>query len=732
MISSGACALDQPDALIPSIAGAKAANLAVAAAAGLPVVDGFVITTDAVARGLADSAVEADVRRAWSALTGGDDTVALVVRSSSTVEDAGTSSMAGRFTSVLDVRGWAAFVDAVAAVIGSASSVAGADGSAQPMAVLVQRQVSAVLGGVLFGLDPVTGARNRVVVEVVDTRPDQLVSGTVTADHYVLSRRGRLVDRTLSGSAPPLRRPVRRRLARLASRTGAVFGSVQDLEWAVDSEGDLRLLQSRPVTAVAAPLIGPSHGQRRITLGPGPVAETFPDPLRRLEADLWLVPLRQGIERALRSTGSVSDSAIERSPVVVAVGGWAAVDLGLIGVASGRRSLRQRANPVAIARRLHTAWRVGRLRVALPRLGAEVVATVERDLASIGQLGHYTDAQLAALLTAAGGELATVHTFEVLAGMLLHTGRATAGGTAVPAPIVALRALARGRAAGLDDAALVVRDPVVLTLVPPRLGASDELHLPATAPFPPPRAAGGGDGARTTDPTVDDLDLRDALRLRARWLQELTARLAVELVGRLAVGNPGLTPELGWALSLDELLAMVGGQVPVALDDLRTRAGRPVGPPLPTAFELDAAGDVHVAGHGRRAEAAGLPASAGRAAGVARHRVPAGGPQPDTILVTRHLEPRLAPLLPGLAGLVAETGSPLSHLAILAREAHVPAVVGVERALTRFPPGTRLMVDGSTGEIEVLHHPDTEPGAAGDGPDPASGPATVRTTELVR
>ena len=61
-------------------------------------------------------------------------------------------------------------------------------------------------------------------------------------------------------------------------------------------------------------------------------------------------------------------------------------------------------------------------------------------------------------------------------------------------------------------------------------------------------------------------------------------------------------------------------------------------------------------------------------------------------------------------GLVAETGSPLSHLAILARELGVPTVVGVEGAATRFPPGSLVMVDGTSGDVELL-----EAGAPADG-----------------
>jgi pyruvate,water dikinase len=74
-------------------------------------------------------------------------------------------------------------------------------------------------------------------------------------------------------------------------------------------------------------------------------------------------------------------------------------------------------------------------------------------------------------------------------------------------------------------------------------------------------------------------------------------------------------------------------------------------------------------------------------------------PAPGAVLVVRTLDPRLAPLLPGLRGLVSETGSVLSHLAILARELGVPTVVGVPDAVARFAPGATVVVDGSSGEV---------------------------------
>jgi rifampicin phosphotransferase len=66
------------------------------------------------------------------------------------------------------------------------------------------------------------------------------------------------------------------------------------------------------------------------------------------------------------------------------------------------------------------------------------------------------------------------------------------------------------------------------------------------------------------------------------------------------------------------------------------------------------------------------------------------------------LDPRLAAQLGGRAGLVGENGSVLSHLAIVARELGVPTVVGVADAVRRFPPGTRVLVDGDTGLVEEI------------------------------
>jgi pyruvate,water dikinase len=728
-----------------------------------------------------------------------------VVRSSSTIEDVGTSSMAGRFTSVLGVVGWEALLTAVHRVVASAASVRDERGAVHPLAVLVQRQLEAYVGGVMFGVDPVTGATRHVVVEAVSGGPERLVGGTALADHYVLSRRGRIVRSTLTGDVPALGAGERRALTAMARRANEVFGGPQDVEWLFDHEGALWLLQSRPVTAVGAPddrggADEAPSARHSVLLGPGPVAETFPDPLRPLEEDLWVAPLRQGLVRALHTTGVVSSRAIERSPVITTVGRRVAVDLELLGVADGRTTMRHRANPAALARRLGAAWRVGRLRVALPRMAEAIVSTVDRDLAAIPRLDELTDTELEELLVRCGTELATVHSYEVVAGILLPRGDGADGPAAGTSSAArALAALSAARAAGWDEAATVSGVPIVLALVPPRIGGRrlpptgvapldrrtavrlDESvdgqvdrpvvvpggRLANAAPRDPLIPAAPGEvrglspssgavrgwsavpgevrGLSAGPGEVRGLPAREALRIRVRWLQELGARVAEELAHRLVGAGVLASADLVPWLRLDELRSLVaGGPPPVGLVDRTLVAA---GPPLPTSFRLTTSGAVRPGGGeriGRRVVGAvGLPAGGGRGEGVVvqteADALAASAAGTRGVLVVRHLEPQLAAVLPHLAGLVAETGSALSHLAILAREVGVPTVVAVERALDRYPPGIRIVVEGRTGEIDVLATADdavpawssneSALGSVSARPtDPATGPMTGSLT----
>ncbi len=652
--------------------GAKAGNLARARAAGLPVIDGFVIppalaaAITAAPRGARTAPVEL-VRAAWGDLSRvGTDPV--VVRSSSAAEDTAASSQAGVFDSVVDVRGWDDFLDALRQVSESGARAAPLAGAA-PIAVLVQRHVDPERSGVLFTVDPVSGRTDRLLVATVAGGPQRLVGGLESGDRVVLDRHARFVEG--SGRGGPLTRRQAHALVGLARRAEVLFGGPQDIEWAIVG-GHLLLLQSRPITAVAPVGVGP-------VLGPGPVAETFPDALQPLETDLWLSPLRDALRVALALTGAASHRTLTRSPVVVAVDGRPAVDLELFEGGQGRRRGWALLDPRAPGRHLRVAWQVGRLRSGLPGLVDDILAGLDAELAAVPALESLDERTLVRLLERGRDALRAAHGYELLAGALTtHEGPTGAE--------VALAELRAGRAEGRPDAEILARSPVVLTLVPPAITGTVE--LPELPPGTPHRARSASAA----------LGPREALRLRIRWLHELTARAAWLLGQRLTFAGQLPDPAAIARVDLASLAAAVRSQG----QRLDPAPATLAGPPLPARFRLSADGRaVAVAGSPSEGTAAG----GGRARGVVSH-----GPAPKagSILVVEALDPRLAPVLSRLGGLVAATGSPLSHLAILAREHGVATVVGVPGATDRFRPGAEVLVDGATGEVRLLDRPAPE------------------------
>jgi pyruvate,water dikinase len=482
-----------------------------------------------------------------------------------------------------------------------------------------------------------------------------------------LTHGGRLVHR--EGEAPKILKIAQRRsLARIAGLAHAAFNGPQDVEWAFDVEGKLWLLQSRPITAMSD-----DHTASGPILGPGPVAETFPDALEPLEEDLWIEPLRAAIEHALIVVGSVGRRRLARSPVLVTVAGRAAVDLELFGVVPNKKKL-SILDPRPAFRRLGASWRVGRLRAAMPMLAGDLIDRVDEELSRLRPVGELTDKELLSLLGRTRQALIALHGHEIMAGVLL------AKGTCAPsAASLGMGLLATARAKGMDDVDAVATYPAILALTAPAIHRRALPSLPEQLP----------------DIGLDCHPLaaaRESLRLRARWIQELTIRIARELGSRLATREILLHAEDVGRLRLDELRAVISGDLVVAEFPDRSDLDSA---PLPAAFRLTASGKP--APVVLSAETEGQGAGGGRGIG----RVANGSTGPGDVLVVRNLDPTLAPKLPGLAGLVAETGSVLSHLAILAREYGVPTVVGVRDALDRFPPGALLVVDGTTGAVAL-------------------------------
>ena len=70
------------------------------------------------------------------------------------------------------------------------------------------------------------------------------------------------------------------------------------------------------------------------------------------------------------------------------------------------------------------------------------------------------------------------------------------------------------------------------------------------------------------------------------------------------------------------------------------------------------------------------------------------------ILVCHLTDPEWTPLFKLASAVVADTGSALSHAAIVAREYNIPAVLGVGFATTKFKDGDTIQVNGNIGEVK--------------------------------
>ena len=228
--------------------GGKAVGLARLIAAGERVPAGFVITTDTQRSGV----VPQDELITWWRERLGSAPVA--VRSSATAEDLADASFAGQQDTILGVDTADGLVAAVQqcwdslhserAVAYRAALPEDRDGDTLSMGVVVQLMVDARAAGVLFTANPITGLRSQQVVDAAAGLGDVVVDGSVDAEH------GELDDGRTPIALDCLDVDRLTELQRAGRRIEAALGTPQDIEFAVDHDETLWLLQSRAITTL--------------------------------------------------------------------------------------------------------------------------------------------------------------------------------------------------------------------------------------------------------------------------------------------------------------------------------------------------------------------------------------------------------------------------------------------------------------------------------------------------
>ncbi len=216
----------------------------------------------------------------------------LIVRSSAVGEDGAAASFAGQLDSILGVESQLELEHALRCSWASRWSARSLSYQARKgislerMAVVVQCQVDASLSGVLFTTSPTDGDLEVMVGEYCHGTGEALMSGHLNPGRFIIEREDlgwRLESRFQPPDAedsiaddagePLLSSELMAQLSRAALALEEHFGCPQDIEWTVDRNGELLLVQSRAITTRPAADVLWSNAN---------VNENFPGPISPL------------------------------------------------------------------------------------------------------------------------------------------------------------------------------------------------------------------------------------------------------------------------------------------------------------------------------------------------------------------------------------------------------------------------------------------------------------------
>lgn len=203
----------------------------------------------------------------------------VAVRSSAILEDSSTVSWAGELETFLNVdkenlcvsikKCWASLYTARAIKYAKENKINQVENS---VAVVVQEMVGAEVAGVCFTTHPVTQDKNMVNIEAAWGLGEAVVSGVITPDNYVVSKRDLIIEVLKIGKQTKQivrqgnktrwikvqKRDVNKQklagikiieLTKMALRIEKFYKKPQDIEW-VFKKGNFYIVQSRPITTL--------------------------------------------------------------------------------------------------------------------------------------------------------------------------------------------------------------------------------------------------------------------------------------------------------------------------------------------------------------------------------------------------------------------------------------------------------------------------------------------------
>ncbi|MEK7451153.1 MAG: PEP/pyruvate-binding domain-containing protein [Patescibacteria group bacterium] len=259
--------------------GGKGASLGEMIKAGIQIPPGFVVTAQVHRKFMNDSLpadVEEEILTALDAL--GAQRVA--VRSSAIAEDSSQASWAGQLETYLNVSRdnlinkirecWNSIKSERALAYAGGQNLSEED---LFVAVVVQKMVESKTSGVMFTVNPITKDTNEIMIEAGFGLGELLVQGLITPDNFIVNKHtleiknrdiqsqdtmlvfrngenkeisvpeGKKNEQTVSDK-------IIKELAEIGKKIEVHYAKPQDIEWAIDSQSKIWILQSRPITTL--------------------------------------------------------------------------------------------------------------------------------------------------------------------------------------------------------------------------------------------------------------------------------------------------------------------------------------------------------------------------------------------------------------------------------------------------------------------------------------------------
>ncbi|MGD9397431.1 MAG: PEP/pyruvate-binding domain-containing protein, partial [Candidatus Thorarchaeota archaeon] len=270
--------------------------------AGFNVPDGFVITTDAYKHFLQSNEIDLTAQKSPEELRESIEQATLsqeltesiidaymklgvgkvAVRSSATAEDLPEASFAGQYETSLNIEGKEGLLKHVKRCLASMwtdRAVAYREENEinhnqVQIAVIVQSMVQAKSAGVLFTRNPIASSDSEMMIESNFGLGESVVSGHTVSDRFVvdcgpndtytlvtreIGSKDVMIEGSVTGiKSIPLTTEMSQQsslddddvieMARIAKLIEKVFKAPQDIEWAIDTSGEIHILQSRPIT----------------------------------------------------------------------------------------------------------------------------------------------------------------------------------------------------------------------------------------------------------------------------------------------------------------------------------------------------------------------------------------------------------------------------------------------------------------------------------------------------